>query len=131
MAHVSQVQHYNEAVEKQLGFAASVQTGKTLHLAGIIAIGPDMRIVAPGDVAAQVTRVYDILEETLAKSGATLKHVVNELIFVTDIAAFAAAGPVRAARYARCAPPAATAVQVSGLMFPEAMIEIQVTAVLD
>jgi enamine deaminase RidA (YjgF/YER057c/UK114 family) len=44
--------------------------------------------------------------------------------------AFAAAGEARARRYAECAPPAATVVQVAGLFLPGAMVEIQVTAVL-
>jgi len=85
MAHVSQVQHYNEPVEKQLGFAAIVQTGKILHLAGIVAVDDALNVVGQGDMAAQVERVYDIMETTLAKSGATLLHVVNEMIFVTDL----------------------------------------------
>ena len=131
MAHISQVQHFNAPVEKQLGFAAIVQTGKTLHLAGIIAVDEALNVVAPGDLAGQITRIYDIMEATLALSGATLRHVVNELIFVTDISGLAQAGPVRVQRYAEHAPPAATAVQVQALMFPAAMIEIQATAVLD
>ena len=131
MANSSQVQHYNEAVEKQLGFAASVQTGRTLHLAGIIAADAAMNVVAPGDMAGQITRIYDILEATLAKSGATLTHVANEMIFTTDMQQFAGAAAVRAQRYAGCAPPAATAVQVAGLLLPGALLEIQVTAVLD
>ena len=130
MAHVSQVQYYNEPVEKQLGFAAMVQTGKTLHLAGIISVDDQLNVVSPNDIGGQIERVYDIMEKTLAKGGATLVHVVNEMIFVTDLQKFAAAGAVRAKRYAKCAPPAATAVQVSGLFLPAAMIEIQATAVL-
>jgi len=130
VAHVSQVQYYNEPVEKQLGFVAMVQTGKTLHLAGIVSIDDQLNVVAPDDMGGQIERVYDIIEKTLAKSGATLQHVVNEMIFVTDLQKFAAAGAVRAKRYAKCAPPATTAVQVSALFFPAAMIEIQVTAVL-
>jgi enamine deaminase RidA (YjgF/YER057c/UK114 family) len=127
---VSQVQHYNEPVEKQLGFAAIVQTGKTLRLAGIVSVDAALSVVAPGDMAGQVKRVYDIMEETLAMNGATLEHVVSEMIFTTNLQAFAAAAGVRAERYAKCAPPATTAVQVSALFFPDAMIEIQATAVL-
>lgn len=131
MAHVSQVQYYNEPVEKQMGFVAMVQTGKTLHLAGIVSIDESLNVVAPGDMAGQIEQVYDIMEKTLAKSGATLQHVVSELIFVTDLQKFGpAASAARAKRYARCAPPATTAVQVSALFFPAAMIEIQATAVL-
>lgn len=131
MAHISQVQHFNEPVEKQLGFAAIVQTGNTLHLAGIVAVDEALNVVAPDDMAGQIARIYDIMEATLAMNGATLKHVVNEFIFVTDISKLATAGTVRAGRYAKYAAPAATAVQVSALLFPAAMIEIQATAVLD
>ena len=131
MAHIGQVQYYNEPVERQLGFAAIVQTGKTLRLAGIIAVDRELNVVARGDMAGQVARIYDIMEETLAMSGATLKHVVNELIFATDLDAFAQAGAVRAARYANCAPQDATAVQVARLFLPDALVEIQATAVLD
>ncbi len=130
MAHISQVQHFNEPVEKQLGFAAMIQSGKTLYLAGIVAVDDALNVVAPNDIAGQVERVYDIMEATLAKSGATLLHVVNEMIFVTDLQQFASAGAARAKRYASCAAPAATAVEVAALLFPAAMIEIQVTAVL-
>ena len=131
MAHISQVQHYNEPVEKQLGFAAIVQTGKTLHLSGIVSIDEEVNVVGAGDMAAQVSRVYDIMEETLAKNGATLANVAHEFIFVTDLQKFSEGAPVRQQRYAGCAAPATTAVQVSALFFPEAMIEIQATAVLD
>jgi len=131
MAHISQVQYYNEPVEKQLGFVALVQTGKTLHLAGIVSVDDALNVIAPGDMAGQIDRIYDIMEKTLAKGGATLQHVVNELIFVTDLQKFGPdASAARARRYAKCAPPATTAVQVSALFFPAAMIEIQATAVL-
>ena len=131
MAHVSQVHYYNEPVEKQMGFVAMVQSGKTLHLAGIVSIDDALNVVAPDDMAGQIERVYDIMEKTLAKSGATLQHVVNEMIFVTDLQKFGPdASAARAKRYARWTPPATTAVQVSALFFPAAMIEIQATAVL-
>ncbi len=90
-----------------------------------------LNVVAPGDMAGQIERIYDIMEKTLAKSGATLEHVVDELIFVTDLQKFGPdASAARAKRYAKCTPPATTAVQVTGLFLPGAMIEIQVTAVL-
>jgi enamine deaminase RidA (YjgF/YER057c/UK114 family) len=130
MAHPSQVQYYNEPVEKQLGFAAIVQTDKTLRLSGIVAVDAALNVVGKGDMAAQVKRIYDIMEETLAMNGATLEHVVAEVIYTTNMAAFAEAGATRAQRYAKCAPPATTAVQVSGLFLPDAMIEIQATAVV-
>ena len=82
-------------------------------------------------MAAQMARIYDIMEETLAKNGATLAHVVNEVIYTTDMAGLMEATPVRAKRYEAYANPATTAVQISALAFPDAMIEIQVMAQLD
>lgn len=133
MAKHSQVQYLNEAVEKQLGFAAIVQTGNTLRLSGIVSIDEQMNVVGADDMGAQISQIYDIMEMTLAKSQATLANVVNEMIFVTDIAALGdpAVASMRVSRYGDNAPPAATAVQVSALFFPGAMIEIQATAVLD
>ncbi len=128
MAHENQVQYYNEPVERSLGFAAIVRAGDTLHLAGIISTDEQMQIVAPGDMAGQIDRIYDVMEATLAKCGATLEHVVSEVMYVTDMALLAEGAPVRVARYAKHAPPAATAVQIGGLFVPEAMIEIQATA---
>lgn len=131
MALLNQVQHFNEPVEKQLGLAASIQAGKTLHLSGIISVDEMMAVVAPGDMAGQINRIYDIMEETLAKNQASLKHVVNEMIFVTDMAALAEVADIRVRRYAAYAPPATTAVEVAGLFIPGTMIEIQATAYLD
>jgi enamine deaminase RidA (YjgF/YER057c/UK114 family) len=133
MARPEQARYFNEPIEKQLGYAASVQTGNTIRLAGVMSVDEAMNVVGAGSMAAQISRVYDIIEQTLAMSGATLANVVREIIFTTDIAGLAApeAGAARTSRYSGCTPPAATAVQVSGLFAPEALIEIQVTAVLD
>ncbi len=130
MASEDQVQYYNEPVERSLGFAAIVRAGDTLHLAGIIATDEQMQVIAPGDIAGQIARIYDVMEETLGKCGATLEHVVSEVMYVTDMAALVEGAPVRTARYAKYAPPAATAVQIAALFVPEAMIEIHATAYL-
>ncbi len=131
MAKLNQTQYLNEAVEKQLGFAASVQAGNIVNLSGLIAMDEQMNIVAPGDMAGQITQIYNLMEMVLELHNATLANVVNEFIFVTDLAALNEAAATRVARYADCEPPATTAVQVVGLFSPEAMIEIQATAIVD
>lgn len=133
MAKRSQIQHYNEAVEKQMGYVACVRTGNTLRLAGVIAVDLEMNIIGLDDMTAQINQIYDIIGKTLSKSDADMSNVVNEVIYVRDLSLLMepAATEARIARYAECAPPAATAVQVSGLASPDALIEIQVTAVLD
>ncbi len=131
MAKPGQVQHFNKPLEDSFGFSAIVHANGLLHLAGIISIDDTAEVVAPGDMAAQIDRIYDIMEETLAKNGATLEHVVNEVMYTTDMGKLLEAIPTRANRYSGHANPATTAVQISALAFPDAMLEIQVTAQLD
>lgn len=130
MAKNSQVQFLMEPIERQLGFAALVQQGNMLWLSGLISVDENLQIVGKGDMAAQITQIYDLMEKVLAMGGATLANVVNEVMYTTDLQALVAAAHVRKDRYAKYAPPANTGVQVSGLFLPDAMLEIQATAVL-
>jgi len=131
MAQESQVRYFFEPVEKRLGYAASAVAGKSLHLSGIIAIDELFQLVGEGDMAVQINRIYDVMEQILSQQGATLANVVNEMIFVTDMQALVEHAGARVERYSNYALPTATAVQVQGLVVPSAMIEIQATAVLD
>lgn len=131
MAKMNQVQHFNKPLEDSFGFSAIVHANGTLHLAGIISIDEKAEVFGPGDMAAQIDRIYDIMEETLHKCGATLEHVVDEVMYTTDMPALMEAIPVRAKRYEGHSFPAATAVQIVALAFPDAMLEIHATASLD
>ncbi len=131
MAKFGQVQHFNKLLEDSLGFSAIVHANGTLHLAGIISITETAEVFAPDDMAAQLDRIYDIMEETLAKCGATLEHVVSEVMYTTDLAKLSEASPIRAKRYAGYANPATTAIQISALAFPGVLLEIQALAQLD
>jgi enamine deaminase RidA (YjgF/YER057c/UK114 family) len=131
MAKRGQTQHFNKPLEDSFGFSAIVHANGLLHLAGIVSIDEKAEVVGPGDMSAQIARIYDIMEATLAKNGATLEHVVSEVMYTTDMAKLMEATPERAKRYEAYANPATTAVQVSALAFPEAMLEIQVMAQLD
>lgn len=130
MARLGQVQHFIKPLEDSFGFSAIVNANGVLHLSGMISITDQGQVFAPGDMAAQIDRIYDIMEITLAKFGATLEHVVNEVMYTTDMAKLIAAIPVRSRRYQGHAYPANTAVQVVALAFPDALLEIQVTAQL-
>jgi enamine deaminase RidA (YjgF/YER057c/UK114 family) len=129
MAHESQVRFLVEPVERALGFAAVVEAGGFLHLSGIVSVDETaMNVIGEGDMAAQLNRIYDIMEQLLARSQASLRHVVKETIFATDLAALGAAVGVRNARYGDNAPPATTAVEVKALFFPTALVEIEAVA---
>lgn len=131
MAKAGQVQNFNKPLEDALGFSAIVHANGLLHLAGIISVDDQGAVVGAGDMSAQIERIYEIMEATLAKNGATFAHVVNEVIYTTDMSLLMDTTLVRSQRYAGHAFPAVTAVQVGALAFPEAMIEIQATAQLD
>lgn len=131
MAKHSQAQFYHEAIERQLGFAAMVHAGNTLYLSGIVSVDEKLQVVGVGDMTAQINRIYDQMEQILAMSQATLANVVSEVMYTTNLQALVQANGARVARYAKYAPPASTGIQVSALFFPDAMLEIQATAVLD
>jgi enamine deaminase RidA (YjgF/YER057c/UK114 family) len=100
-------------------------------LAGIISLDAAGGVHAPNDMAAPIYGIYDIMEATLAKNGASLEHVVNEVMYTTDMTKLFEAVAVRAKRYEGFANPATTAVQIIALAFRGALLEIQVTAQLD
>jgi hypothetical protein len=77
MAKLGQVQHFNKPLEDALGFSAILHANGLLHLAGIVSVDDVGAVHAPNDMAAQIDRIYDIMEATLAKCGATLEHVMN------------------------------------------------------
>lgn len=132
MARTDQIVRVNREIEERFGLAAAVRSNGTLYLSGLTSIDAAMNVVGPGDCEAQLARIYERLQQVLAVADCTLEHVVSEICFTTDIEALGAAAHVRDACYraAGAAPPAATAVEVRKLFFPEAMIELHATAEL-
>ena len=127
MSRSDQVFHLREH-EKTLGFAFAVRSEGMLHISGACALDADGQAAAPGDMEAQLRIVYADIETTLGAHGLGFADVVRERIYVTDIQAFRAALPARTEIYRDAAPPAATWVEVSALMRPEFMIEIEIEA---
>lgn len=130
MAKQSQIIQVNPEREARFGLSAMVRAGDTLYVSGLLSVDDDFDIVGPQDMAAQIARIYDRLEATLAVAGADLTHVVSETSFTTDVEALAAAAHVRDQRYrqAEAAPPVATAVEVRRLFLPGALLELVATA---
>lgn len=127
MARPEQVFHIR-AREKQLGFAFAVDAGTVVYVSGTCAQDAAGNAAAVGDMAGQMRVIYADIARALTAHDLDFLDVVKEQIFVTDIAAFRESLPVRAAVYQGAAPPACTWVEVAGLMRPEYLIEIEVTA---
>jgi enamine deaminase RidA (YjgF/YER057c/UK114 family) len=112
---------------------ANIVTGaeRLVVCAGQVSVDAEGNPLHAGDMRAQVAQTLDNLETVLREAGASLADVVRLTYYVTDLEAFADARPVLGERLrAEGCRPAATLLVISGLAFPELMIEIEATAAL-
>ena len=111
--------------------AVRVETGDAvwIHVSGQIAIDIDGNLVGPGDLRAQTRQVFENLRAILAAHGATFADVVKIGTYLTTLDDLAGMREVRS-EYLTSEPPASTAVQVAALVVPEALIEIDLVAVV-
>lgn len=132
MARAEQIIHAHREIEEKFGLSAAVRSGNTLYISGLLSVSDSFELIGPGDMAAQIRRIYQRLEHVLAVADATLENVVNETSYTTDIEALGEAAHIRAELYrnANAAPPAATAVEVRRLFLEGAMLELVATAEL-
>ncbi len=84
---------------------------------------------APGDMEAQTARCLAIIEEAIAALGADRTHIVRTRLFVTDISRWAEVGRAHAAFFGAHRP-CTTMVEVSALIDPEMLVEIEADAVV-
>jgi len=111
--------------------AVRVETGDAIwiHVSGQIAIDLEGNLVGPGDVRAQTRQVFENLGAILAANGATFADVVKIGTYLTTLDELAGMREVRG-EYLTAEPPASTAVQVVALVVPDALIEIDLVAVV-
>ena len=111
--------------------AVRVETGDAvwIHVSGQIAIDTEGTLVGPGDVRAQTRQVFENLKAILEANGATFADAVKIGTYLTTLDDLAGMREVRS-EYLTAEPPASTAVQVVALVVPEALIEIDLVAVV-
>jgi 2-iminobutanoate/2-iminopropanoate deaminase len=124
-----EVFHLN-TFEKDFGYAQAVKVGRTLYVSGCVAVDAQGKLVAPGDMAAQLRAVYQNLRATLKAHGAGFEHVVRENIFTTNMDALLKVADLRFDYYSKEGLPAGTWVQVERLVDPGFLVAIEVTAEL-
>jgi len=103
--------------------------GKTIYIAGQLARDLEGNIVGPGDMRAQMEQTFKNLDACLKVAGASWADVVKTNTYVTDFTEFSKCSDVRM-RYFGVASPTSTTVQISRLAQPEAMLEIEMIAVV-
>ncbi|MFJ4206357.1 RidA family protein [Streptomyces sviceus] len=105
--------------------------GRFVAVSGQVAVDEDGQVVGEGDAVAQARQVFENLRRCLAAAGATFDEVVKLTYFVTDMAHLPAIRAARAAHIPDDRLPAASAVQVTALVRPEFLLEIEAFAVVD
>jgi enamine deaminase RidA (YjgF/YER057c/UK114 family) len=115
--------------EDIVGYSRAVKIGNTIEVTGTVAVDDNSNLVGGNDAYEQTKFIIQKIELVLQKAGASLKDVVRTRMFVTDISRWEEFGKAHG-EFFKNIKPCTTMVEVSKLISPEYLIEIEATAII-
>jgi 2-iminobutanoate/2-iminopropanoate deaminase len=127
MATIERIRVPDHLPEPMSQYTDGVAAGGWIWVSGMLAVDKDGNLVGGDDVVAQTERVHENIKAVLDKAGATFADVVKVTVYLRRIGDRPAVNTIRR-KYFGDNRPASTLVEVSALVIPEALVEIDAVA---
>ncbi len=116
--------------EEIVGYSRAVKVGNVIEVTGTVASDENGVVVGEGDAYLQTKYIYQKIEAVLLRAGAEMKDVVRVRMFVTDISRWQEYGKAHS-QFFKDIKPCNTMVEVSALIEPKYLVEIEATGIIE